>query len=117
MSFFRVRQEFVQRRIEEADRDRPPGHRFEDADEVLALVREEFVERLDARAFGFRDNHLAHRRDALRVEEHVLGAAKADAFGAELHSDVRIVRRIGVGAHFHAARGVSPFHHRTRSRR
>ena len=30
-----------------------------------------------------RQDHLAHRDDAVVVEEHVLGAAQADAFGAE----------------------------------
>ncbi len=35
-----VRQELVQRRIQQADRDRQAVHRLEDADEVLALQRQ-----------------------------------------------------------------------------
>jgi glycerol kinase len=55
-------------------------------------------------------DHLAHRGDAVALKEHVLGAAQADALGAE-------VRRSGigggfrVGAHAHAcAYLVGPFH-------
>ena len=39
------RQELVQRRIEEPDRDREPGHRLEDPLEVGLLVREQLLER------------------------------------------------------------------------
>ena len=42
------------------------------------------------------------------VEEHVLGAAEPDAFGAELARRARIGRRVGVGAHPHVAGGVGP---------
>ena len=40
-----VRQELVQRRIEQADRDRPALHRPEDAVEVLALERQQLGQR------------------------------------------------------------------------
>ena len=33
-----------------------------------------------------REDHLAHRGDALALEEHVLRAAQADALGAELRA-------------------------------
>ena len=38
-----------------------------------------------------RQDHLAHVMNALRIEEHVLGAAQADAFGAEAAGDFGIV--------------------------
>ena len=41
------------------------------------------------------EDHLAHGDDALALEEHVLGAAQADAFGAELAG---LRRRAGVSA-------------------
>ena len=44
-------------------------------------------------------DHLPHRADALGIEEHVLGAAEADALGAELARGLRVERRLGVGAH------------------
>ena len=40
-----VRQELVQRRVQQPHRDRQPAHRAEDADEVLALQREQDVVR------------------------------------------------------------------------
>src|SRR5688500_1962642 len=105
-----VRQEFVQRRIQEADRHRQSLHRLEDADEVFALIRQQLLQRLAA-AFGVAgEDHLAHVVDALGVEEHVLRARQADAFGAEVPGDVRIVRRIGVRANLQRAVLVRPLH-------
>jgi hypothetical protein len=50
LSFLGVRQELVQRRIEEADRGREALQRLEDAEEVVALVGQELRERrLDGR--------------------------------------------------------------------
>ncbi len=44
-------------------------------------------------------DHLAHGKNALALEEHVLGAAKADAERAECASLASILRRVGVDAH------------------
>ena len=44
-------------------------------------------------------NHGLHVLDAAGTEEHVLGAAQADALGAELAGDLRVARDVGVGAH------------------
>jgi hypothetical protein len=43
-----------------------------------------FCQRLAAGLFVARQNHGLHVRHAVLGEEHVLGAAQADAFGAEL---------------------------------
>ena len=59
-----------------------------------------------------REDHLAHGQDALCLEEHVLGAAKADAFGAELARLACIARGVGVGAHAKPALGIRPLHQR-----
>ena len=48
--------------------------------------------------------------DALLVEEHVLGAAEADALGAEGARRARVERRVGVRAHLHRSRRVGPRH-------
>ncbi len=53
-------------------------------------------------------DHLAHRLDALLVEEHVLGAAEPDAFGAEPHRRLGVGRRVGIGAHAELAHFVGP---------
>ena len=43
-------------------------------------------------------------------EEHVLGAAQADAFGAEFAGFAGVLRRVGVGADAEAAHSVGPLH-------
>ena len=54
------------------------------------------------------DDHLAHRDDAVGVEEHMLGAAQADAFRAEFPRRRGVQRRFGVGAHFHPPQARRP---------
>ena len=102
----------MQRRVEQSDRDRQAGHDLEQIGEVLPLHRQQFGERGAPAFFGLREDHLAHRDDALALEEHVLGAAQADAFGAEAARGARVERRLGVGAHLHPAHPVGPCHQR-----
>ena len=73
----------MQRRIEQADRGRQAFERPEHAFEIFALIRQQFGERLFAVAHVVGQDHFAHGVDAIAFEEHVLGAAQADAFGAE----------------------------------
>ena len=56
------------------------------------------------------EDHLAHRVDAVAFEEHVLGAAEADADGAERDGVRGLLRRVGVGADAHARRLRAPLH-------
>ncbi len=66
---------------------------------------------MSARLFVFGQNHGLHVRDAIGREEHVLGAAQADAFGAELARGFGVARNIGIGAHAEiAAKLVGPLH-------
>ena len=58
-----------------------------------------FDKRGAARLLVLGEDHLAHGADAGLLEEHVLGAAQPDAFGAELDRGARILRRIGIDAH------------------
>ena len=72
-----VRQEFVQRRIEETDRGRVAFQRLEDADEIFALIGQAaspgaFLRSVDVVG----EDHLAHGVDAVAFEEHVLGAGR-----------------------------------------
>ena len=76
-----------------------PVHRLEDPLEVGALHGQQLGERAPAPALVARDDHLAHRRDAVALEEHVLGATQPDSLGAEAARDARVVRRVGVRAH------------------
>ena len=75
-----VGQELVQRRVDEPDRRRQPVHRLQQPGEVLALQRQQRVERRS------RSSSVSDEDEALDVhpplaEELVLGAAQADALG------------------------------------
>ena len=102
------RQELVERRIEQADRDRQAGHRLEDPFEVGLLEREEPVERVAAAALVRGEDHLLHHRQPLLAEEHVLGAAEADPLRAELARLRRVLGVVGVRAHLEAPQLVGP---------
>ena len=111
-----VRQELVQRRIEEADGRREAFQRLEDADEVLALIRQQLGERLFARLERLGEDHLAHRVDAIAFEEHVLGAASGRCrrrrtrgvarSAPGVSALVRTVIRVAFGAPLHQLREV-----------
>ena len=100
----------MQRRIEQAYRHRQPRHDFKQVQKILALERQQTRECRAPALFRFRHDHLAHRADALRVEEHVFGAAKPDAFRAEAPGGFRIQGRFRIGAHAQAADLIGPTH-------
>ena len=87
-----VRQELVQRRVEQADRDRQALHRLEDADEVFALVRQQLGERLLAR-LRRRVARIISRMSWMRSGSKNMCSVRrqADAFGAEVRG--RLPRR------------------------
>ena len=104
-------QELVQRRIERADHHREAVHGFEQAGEIGALHGQQLQQRFAPRLLIARQNHGLHVRNAVLGEEHVLGAAQADALGAEFRAGLRVARNIGVGAHAEgAAEFVGPAH-------
>ena len=100
----------MQRRIEGADGDRESVHGAEDADKVRALHGQEFLEGLAAVLLVIGENHGAHVRNFLLAEKHVLGAAEADAFGAEGAGLDGVARNVGIGTDFHGAVRVRPAH-------
>src|SRR5271157_4098860 len=100
----------MQRRIEETNRHRQTLHGFEEAHEILTLKRQELHNRLAAINFLLRDNHLTHRCDALRSEEHMLRAGKPDAFGAEGARLRGVLRAVGIGAYTQSAEFICPSH-------
>ncbi len=113
-----MRQELVQGRVEQPDGHRQPGHDLEQS----SMKSWRCIGRILASAWRrpspvVGQDHLAHRDDALGIEEHVLGAAQADAFGAEIAGDARIERGFGIGAHLHAAHLSAQLHDRRRNRR
>ena len=108
--FLGMGQEFVQRRIQEADRAGTLAHDAEDLCEVIALHGQDLVQRRDPAVLVIRQDHLAHGGDPVGFEEHVLGPAQADALGAELDRGLAIIGRFRIGPHFHAAGLVGPDH-------
>ena len=112
-----VRQELVQRRIERADRHRPALHRLEQALEV-ARAGTAAAWPAPSRGPPACSARIISRNRLDVVEEHVLGAAQADALGAEGDGLRGLVRLVGVGAHASAcgARRPSPSAWRTAGR-
>src|ERR1035437_2845398 len=108
---FALGEELVERRIERADDHREAVHGGEEPGEIPALHGEELQQGLAAALFVARQNHGLHVLDAVLGEEHVLGAAQSDAFGAELARRFGVARDIGIGAHAElAAELVGPRH-------
>src|SRR5205085_181808 len=64
-----VRKELVQGRIEQADGDRQAVHCLEDSLKIGALHRQQLAERSPSPALFARDDHLAHCRDPIALEE------------------------------------------------
>ena len=125
-----VRQELVERRVDQADDDGQAVHRPEDALEValledleLAHGSVEGVDRLgllDAqlgaagrlglgagRGVGHEDR-TAHDLEPFALAEHVLGPAQADALRAVAPREGRLLRLVGVRPDLHAADLVGP---------
>ena len=89
----------------------PPPHRLEDPVEVLALKRQQLLQRFPAVDLRVGQNHALHNREPAFPEEHVLGPAQPDATRAERIGDFRLVGLVGVGAHTEAPHAVRPLHH------
>ena len=105
-----LRQELVQGWIQQADVHGQAVHGGEDALEILALHGQQLGQGV-LPAFGVGgEDHLAHGEDAIPLEEHVLGAAEADALSPEGSGDGGIVRGVGVGADLHALGRTTPGH-------
>ena len=85
-------------------------HGAKDADEIVALHGQQLAQRGAAVFLVVGENHGPHVRQTVFGKEHVLGAAQADAFGAERPRLQSIARNVGVGAHSHAAEGLGPAH-------
>ena len=92
-------QELVQRRVEQAHGDGQAVHGVEDLEEVGLLGGPQLLEggRLLVGRVG--EDHRPHDRQAVLAEEHVLGAAQADALGAEVAGDLGVLAGVGVGPH------------------
>ncbi len=94
-----VGHKLVQWRIEKADGDGKPLHRLENFHEVLPLIRQKLHDRFAPFFRRLGNDHFADGADSLGIEEHVLGAAKADAFRSETAGAFRVRTRVRIGAY------------------
>ena len=101
-------EELVQRRVEQADRDRAALHLAEQAGKVVPLEGEQFGQGFFAGFPRLGHDHLADFVEVL--EEHVLGAAQADPLGTEGDGGGRLVGLVGVRADAELAMLVDPGH-------
>ena len=106
----------MERRVEQADGHRQAGHRPEDPLEVALLEGAQLVEVLHPVGGVLGHDHALHDRQAVLALEHVLGAAEADALGAELPGAGGVLGRVGVGAHRQGAGAVGPSEDRDQGR-
>ena len=102
--------EFMQRGIQEADGDGMAVQRLEQALEVGLLHGLDLGQRGFALFHRLSADHFAERADAGGVEEHMLGAAQADALRAEGGRLLRVLGGVGVGAHAHGLILIGQLH-------
>ena len=102
------RQKLVQRRIKQANGHRQASHGLEQANEVGALHWQQFLERGTPILFVVRKDHGAHMRNAVPLEEHVLGATESDALSPKRARLNGVTRNIGVGANSYFPEWLSP---------
>ena len=91
--------ELMQRGIQEADAH---GHSLQclvQLLEIALLIGQDLLQRGLPLLHGVGADHLAECRDALRLKEHVLGTAQADAFCAQLLRLLGVGGGVGIGAH------------------
>ena len=99
---FGVRQELVKRRVQQTDRCRQAFQLLKDPREVLALIRQQLGQCRATVLLVVRQDHLAHRIDAVAFKEHVLRAGQADPHRAKGNGLAGLLRRVRVGAHVEA---------------
>ena len=109
VGFFRG-DELVERRIQEADGDGSAFERFVESLEVALLHGQELGKSLFSLLDGVGDDHLAHGHDSVGLEEHMLGAAEADAFRAEGTCLTCVLGSVGIGPDLQCAVLVRPCH-------
>ena len=109
VGFFRGN-ELVERRIQEPDGDGSAFERFVESLEVALLHGQELGESFLSLLDGVGDDHLAHRHDPVGLEEHMLGAAEADAFRAEFARLTGVLGGVGVGPDLKCAVLIRPRH-------
>ena len=100
--FFCVGDEFMQRRVEEADRDRFASHCFQCSFDILFHEGEQIVDSSDTFFNCGGKDHLTQSKEGLfstGTVEHVFCTEKTDTFSAEFCSLNCVSRSIRIGAY------------------
>ena len=93
-----LRQELVQRWIEQSNASWQAIESSEDAFEVFLLVWQQGCQSALSSFVALGQDHLADGDDAVPFEEHVLGSAKSNTFSSESHSVEHLVGLVCVGS-------------------
>jgi hypothetical protein len=108
-------QELVQRRVEQADGDRQAGHDLEQFDEVGALHRQQLGERRAAAGFSSSARIISRMATMRSPSKNMCSVRQRPMPSAPNERAMRVGRRLGIGAHLHAADLVGPFHDAAKS--
>ena len=98
----------MQRRVEQANRHGQTIHDAENFDKIAPLHGQQLGERGLARFAGFGHNHFAHGGDAVGLEKHMLRAAEANTFSAEIARSLGVMRCFCIGADFKRSNCIRP---------
>ena len=102
-------QEFVDRRIQQAHRDRARRHHLEQVLEIAALYRQQVVQCGYAVLGIVGEDHLHHHGQPLGGVEHAFGTAQADTHRAVVAGLLRRLRRVGIGHDLQHRYLIRPF--------
>ncbi len=111
LRFLGVRQEFVQRRIEETDRGRKTFQRLEDAEEVLALIRQQLRQRVFA-GMASVSARIISRIASMRLPSKNMCSVRVRPMPTAPNATALrgLLRRVGVRADWQARELRAPFH-------
>ena len=100
----------MQRGIQQADRDWKPIHGPKDPLEIFPLEGKQVGQGGFASRGVAGQNHLPNAQNSLGFEEHVLGPAEPDAFGAEPPGELSVLGCVGIRANPHPGNSLGPAH-------
>ena len=104
------RHKLMQRRVQEADRDRRSLQCLVELLEIALLDRQDLRQRLLSLLHRVGADHLAEGLDPVLLKEHVLGPAQPDALSSKLMRPPCVCRRVRVRADLHSPVLVRPAH-------
>mmetsp|Transcript_14155 Transcript_14155/g.33606 ORF Transcript_14155/g.33606 Transcript_14155/m.33606 type:complete len:417 (-) Transcript_14155:1009-2259(-) len=107
-----VRDEFVQRWVQQAHGHGQAVHDAEELRDVFPLHCQQLQQCSLPVGFVCCQNHLPHGHDAATLEKHVFRANQADALRSKLLGLAGICGRLCISPHLHGAELVSPGHDR-----